>query len=420
MSPEKPESVYTHDGQSALDELRDCLVHVMTFGCAYNMGDSRKLEEILKAQDCTIVDTPKAADAVVVNTCTVVGSTERRMLRTLRNLKEKNLYVTGCMPVVQKEEIFGVCSPKIIFPNEIGERYRNVRTVQPAGVGILQVASGCLGTCSYCITRNARGRLRSFPKEEILVQADKMVKAGAKELQLTGQDVSAWGREKGWDLSQLLNEIVHIPGKFYIRLGMMNPSTLMPIIEPLIEAYRSPKIFNFLHIPAQSGSDEILNAMKRKYSAADVVRIVEEFREACPDISLATDIIVGFPGETDEQFRETMQLISRIKPNKVNITRFSMRPHTDIAGEDDLVDSLKKKRSRILLKHAEALYHEINAGWIGKETDILVTEKIRHGSVISRTPNYQNVVIQRDLPVGYEGHAVILEDRKYYFIGALC
>jgi threonylcarbamoyladenosine tRNA methylthiotransferase CDKAL1 len=404
----------------ALDELMDSSVHVMTFGCAYNMGDSRKLKEILKAQGCMMVDNPEEADAVVVNTCTVVGSTERRMLRVLSGLKGKDLYVTGCMPIVQNDEIASVCSSKVIRPEAIREKYRSVGTVEPSGVGILQVASGCLGSCTYCITRKARGPLKSVQESEILAEAQKMVEAGARELQLTGQDVSAWGYDLGTNLQRLIRSLSEIPGKFFIRTGMMNPHTLLPIIGSLIQAYESPKMFGFMHIPIQSGSDEILKAMGRQYTAGDAFRIVDSFRARYPDMNLATDIIVGFPGETDSQFGETIDLVTRLKPNKVNITRYSMRPHTAMAGGPDTLDSVKKQRSRALLRHSEMIYREINARFIGEKARILVTEKIKDGSVISRTPTYQNVVIQKDLPIGYEGHAVIFEDRKYYFLGSLC
>ena len=420
MPREDEELSRSRPDRCALDELMNRFVHVMTFGCAYNMGDSRKLKEILKAQGCGIVDNPDEADCVVVNTCTVVGSTERRMLRVLSGLKEKDLYVTGCMPIVQNDEISRVCSPKIIRPEEIREKYRSVGTVEPSGVGILQVASGCLGSCTYCITRKARGPLKSVSESEILAEAKKLVDAGAREMQLTGQDVSAWGYDMGTNLSNLIPSLSGIPGKFFIRAGMMNPSTLLPIIKPLIQAYESPKMFGFIHLPVQSGSDEILKAMGRQYTAGDAVRIVDSFRARYPDLNLATDLIVGFPGETDSQFEETIDLVTRLKPNKVNITRYSKRPHTAMAGGPDTLDSVKKQRSRALLRHAETIYREINAPFIGEKTRILVTEKIKDGSVISRTPNYHNVVIQKDLPIGYEGHAEIFEDRKYYFLGSVC
>ncbi|MDD3092083.1 MAG: MiaB/RimO family radical SAM methylthiotransferase, partial [Methanoregulaceae archaeon] len=285
---------------------------------------------------------------------------------------------------------------------------------------ILQVASGCLGSCTYCITRKARGRLKSVSVPDILAEAETMVDAGAKELQLTGQDVSAWGYDIGMNLSDLLLALGQIPGRFCIRTGMMNPSTLLPIRKPVIRAFASPEVFRFIHIPIQSGSDEILNAMGRKYTVGDAVRIVDSFRAKYPEIFFATDIIVGFPGETDSQFEESVDLVTRLKPNKVNITRYSRRPHTRMAGIRDTLDAIKKDRSRALLRHAEEIYRGINARFIGEKVRILVTEKVKDGSVISRTPAYHNVVIQKDLPIGYEGHAVILEDRMYYLLGSLC
>ena len=142
-------------------------VYIETYGCSYNFGDTANFLEVLKHYGSIPVSSPEDADAVVINTCTVVGPTERRMLRRLAALREKPLFVTGCMPLVQREAILSVCSPVIIPTERIREAYLSVRTVAPGGVGIVQIAQGCLGRCTYCITRRARGSLVSFPTEEI-------------------------------------------------------------------------------------------------------------------------------------------------------------------------------------------------------------------------------------------------------------
>jgi threonylcarbamoyladenosine tRNA methylthiotransferase CDKAL1 len=393
---------------------------VLTFGCTYNQADSEKIVEVLKHQGCVIVGSPDKADAVIVNTCTVIAPTERKMLRVIRDLREMPLFVGGCMAVVQRDRVLEVASPGFISPGEVRSEYLRVNTISPAHLGLVQIASGCQGRCSYCITRNARGPLVSFPREEVLERTTSLVRAGACEIRVTAQDVSAWGHDRGTDLPALLEDLCRIPGDFSIRLGMMNPATLLPLLPRLIPLFREEKVFKFLHVPVQSGSDAVLGRMGRGYRVSDLERIVAEFRKECPSLFLMTDLIPGFPGETEEDVKNTVDLLYRIKPNKVNITRYSWRPGTAISRRDDMPDRIKKDRSRLLLKHATRIYHQMNEQWIGKTVPLVVTERIREGSVSARTPQYHNVILQEDLAPGFRCHAVITGERTYYFAGQRC
>jgi tRNA A37 methylthiotransferase MiaB len=157
--------------------------------------------------------------------------------------------------------------------------------------------------------------------------------------------------------------------------------------------------------------------MGRGYTVAEYEEIVAVFRRKIPDLTLATDIIVGFPGETHEDFSRSLELIERICPNKINITRYSPRPLTGINSEKDFPDSVKKDRSRIMQVRAEALYSRINQPFLDSVVPFIVTEKIREGSVMARTPTYMGVVLNEDLPEGYEGRAILKKDRRYFFIG---
>jgi tRNA A37 methylthiotransferase MiaB len=415
------ETPETGCGKSAdiqiLETFRDRSVYIETYGCRYNFGDTAKLIEILKCKGSTLVDSAEAADAVIINTCTVVGPTERRMLRRLSQFREYNLYVTGCMPEVQREAIFAVCTP-IILPSEtIHEAYRTVRTAAGGGVAIVQVAQGCIGRCTYCLTRIARGPLKSFPEEEILSEILAHAPIGTPEIQITAQDVSCWGRDIGKSLPGLLKSIEDLPGRFMIRVGMMNPATVKGILDDLVDAFASDRIFKFVHLPVQSGSDAILDRMGRGYTVADFEKIVAAFKNRYPKITLATDMIVGFPGETREDFSESLELIERVRPNKVNITRYSQRPFTPLTSKEDFPDRVKKDRSRIMNSRAEKVYASINAGYLEKQVPFLVTEKIKKGSVMARSPDYLGIVINENLPVGYEGLATLKKDRKYFFIG---
>ena len=392
-------------------------VFIETYGCRYNFGDSAKLTEVLKHRGCTLADSPDDADVVIVNTCTVVGPTERRMLRRLSALSDRELYVTGCMPAVQREAILSVCDPVIIPPGVIREWYRDVGTVTGGSIGIVQVAQGCNGACTYCITRFARGPLRSFQKEEILQQVRAFAAAGAVEIQFTAQDVSSYGQDTGHSLAGLLAAAGDVPGNYRIRVGMMNPATVIEDLEGIIDAFSWEWIFKFIHLPVQSGSDEVLERMGRRYTVEDFCEIVAAFRKKFPDITVATDMIVGFCGETDEDFAASLGLVRRIRPNKVNVTRYSCRPFTTLSKEKDFPDSVKKDRSRLLLTCAEEVYADVNSACLGKEVPFIVTETVRKGSVMARSPMYQGIVINEDLPCGYEGRAVLKKDRKYFFIG---
>ena len=404
---------------SALHSLVGRHIYLEEYGCTFNHADTLALVEVLKAQGCMIVPTPEEADAVVLNTCTVIGSTERLMLRQMRRYNGHDLFLTGCMPSVQMDAIREVCSPRVIPPEEIRTAYALVNTVVPSAIGVVQVGQGCAGRCTYCITRQARGPLQSFQPPDIYTPVQQVVGHGATEVQLTGQDLSAWGLDLGRTLPDLLRGSTAFSGDYRLRLGMMNPATVLPIRDDLIAAYQSDRIFRFLHLPVQSGSDRVLAAMNRGYTASDLRQLVRAFREVHPDITLMTDLIVGFPGETDQEFGETLQLITDLSPNKVNVTRFSGRPGTPAADLPDLQDSVKKDRSRAVNDHATALYHQKNRRWIGEEVDVVVTEQRKPGSVITRDERYQNIVVPASLPFGRRCRVKIEQDCTYYFIGSL-
>jgi MiaB-like tRNA modifying enzyme len=406
---------YTRPG--ALEPLFDRRVYIETYGCRYNFGDTAKLTEVLRHHGATIVDSEDEADVVVVNTCTVVGSTERRMLRRLSQLRDREVFVTGCMPAVQPVAIRSVCSPVFLSPDAIQEYYGKINTVGGGEAGIVQVARGCIGQCTYCITRFARGPLRSFPAPAIRSQVMAFAAKGTAEIQLTAQDVSAWGRDISSSLPSLLRAISDVPPSSMIRVGMMNPATVRDILDDLIDALSAPRIFRFLHLPVQSGSDNILSRMGREYTVSEYETIIAAFRKRLPDISLMTDVIVGFPGESDEDFSETLKLVDRVRPNKVNVTRYSRRPLTPLADAYDFPDAVKKDRSRLLQAHAESLYSAINAPQVSTVAPFVVTETIRPGSVMARTPNYTGIVLNEDLPQGFTGNARLVRDRRYFFIG---
>jgi threonylcarbamoyladenosine tRNA methylthiotransferase CDKAL1 len=404
-------------GCNALRAIANKAVFVETFGCTYNHGDTRKLTEVVKSQGCRIVDSPDLADVVVVNSCMVIEKTSRKVLKSIASFRSKELYVTGCMPVVEPGRINDISHAILIPPDCIHALFGELSGVTSGSPGIVQIARGCRGRCTYCVTRLARGDLVSFPKEEIIREVEGNVRSGAAEIQLTAQDASSWGIDRNETLPDLLWDLTGIEGNFRIRIGMMNPATLGPIVAGLSEVMRDKILFNFIHMPIQSGSDRILDLMGRGYRVEDTIAIMDAIRREHPEVSLMTDMIVGFPGENDEDFQSSLSLIRKIRPNKVNITRYSARPGTRSAGLPDLTDSIKKNRSRMMNAAAETVYRDINSKWQGKVLPFIVTEKLKEGSVVTRSPSYLAIIQNEDLPIGTTGHVRITDARTYYLVG---
>jgi tRNA A37 methylthiotransferase MiaB len=223
--------------------------------------------------------------------------------------------------------------------------------------------------------------------------------------------------DTGNSLPELLAALDRIPGYHRIRVGMMNPATVRGQTNDLIDAFSGDHIFRFLHLPVQSGSDAVLIRMGRGYTVAEFEQIVRLFRQRYTGITVATDMIVGFCGETAADFSASLDLIRRVKPAKVNVTRYSRRPFTPLAGATDFPDHVKKDRSRTMNTVAEEMYASINAVQLGKTVPFMVTETLRKGSVMARSPEYAGIVIREDLPVGFSGDAVLTQDRSYFFIG---
>ncbi|OPY38960.1 MAG: coproporphyrinogen III oxidase [Methanoregula sp. PtaU1.Bin051] len=400
-----------------LETLSGKRVYIETYGCRYNFGDSEKLWEILKHHSCTRTATDEEADAIIINTCTVVGQTERRMLRRLSRFNGRDLYITGCLPDVQKGAILAICSPRFIPHTDIREQYRRIGTITPDPVAIIQISEGCNSTCTYCIARKARGPLKSAPLSEILGRVKAFAETGSVEIQLTAQDVSGWGRDHGETLPDLIRAIGELAGRFFVRVGMMNPATMLDILDDLVEAFSEGKIFKFIHVPVQSGSDRVLRLMGRGYQCEDFEQIVAAFRRKYPGITIATDMIVGFPGENEDDFSESLALLRRLQANKVNITRYSRRPSTMAFTLTDMPDGIKKERSRLMQACAEEIYHAIHARYTGNRVPFVVTEKIRSGSVLARTPSYLGIVLPVDMPYGTTGIAEIRQQTGYYLKG---
>ncbi len=393
-------------------------VYVEAYGCTQNYGEARLMQEALVGSGHTLTQSEGDADAHVLVTCTVIETTERKMVRRMTELAsyEKPLVVAGCMAAAQRDRVLAIVPRAKLLPprkwpqivklldagTACGDR---AAEIESAAFGwhdaIVPIAQGCAGRCTYCITRVARGRVSSIPMDGIVAQVLRHVERGVREIKLTGQDTAAYGLDTGTNLAALLRAIEAIPSEFRTRVGMADPLTVYPIVDGLVSAYASEKIFKFLHLPVQSGSDRILEAMRREYSVAQFDEIVHAFRRTYPEISLSTDVIVGFPGETEEDFEATMELIRRVRPDIVNVTRFSARTGTPAAKmENQIVGWRVKERSRRLSRLRFEIAQEIHDRLLGRAYTVLVTEPGKAGTVLARTPEYRQVVLTEAVPLG--------------------
>lgn len=417
-------------------------VYVEAFGCSANLADSEMVSGLLDEAGHTVVGEDEPADASVVLTCTVKTPTQNRVVKRIRELSSSGapLVVAGCMPKAQRELVAETApGASMVGPDDLldvvdaveasieGNRIESIsggpinKTCLPRlranpVVHIAPISSGCLGNCSYCIVRRARGALHSFPVDTIVEDARLALGEGCREIWVTAEDTAAYRRGVA-RLPQLLEELTGLEGRFYIRMGMMNPDQAEPILEDLIEAYRSEKMFKFLHLPVQSGNDEVLRRMRRRYTVEGFKGIVDRFRESFPRLSLSTDVICGFPGETEEQFADSLRLVKEVEPDVLNISRFWPRPGTEAAGmEGQLHGRDTKRRSRILSAQWRRQSLERNRAWVGWEGEVIVDEVGRKGSMVGRNHAYKPVVLREPVEHGEFVNAKVSEARGGYLL----
>lgn len=408
-----------------------------------NQGDTELMLGRLKKAGHEIVQDLEESDIAILNTCAVKRTTLNRVLYRLKKLhrnENKKVIVAGCLPLIDLEKIeeigefegiisclsldsieevvdriaqgeSGIKKVKGESKKTEGSRFRTGKISAP-----IPIAEGCLSDCSYCCVKFARGSLRSFEPDRIIGEIKRELKAGRKEMYITTQDTAAYGSDIGTNLPELLEKISSIQEKFKVRVGMMNPKQAMQITPELLEAYDSTKIYKFLHLPIQSGNDQVLNEMRRGYSVEDFEEIVKSFREKFQNLYLATDVIVGFPGESEKAFQDSCELIKRIKPDKINLTRFTPMPGTDAKEMEQVRSEEKKRRSKEMTDIHRKISYEKNKVFTGQEFEALVTKKGKKGGYMARLPNYKPVIVERAKP-GEFIRVKITEAKPTYLLG---
>jgi len=413
-------------------------VYLEVYGCTANKSDASLVKGLLQENNYKIANKIDDADILILLSCTVIGTTEQRMLSRLKEFKkyEKETIVTGCMASVQTDLVKAVYPDVKFLPPQytshivdfiegkklpdIPKNKTNLSKSYDDIIAPISISEGCMFSCSYCITSIARGKLRSFPIDEIIKDVDFAVKNGIKEIQLTAQDTSSYRFDSKYDLGDLLRRAVSIEEEYRIRVGMMNPYTAMKNLDSIISGFNDSKIYKFVHLPVQSGNNEILKDMNRKYNVEDFIKIVETFRDNYPDITLSTDVIVGFPGETDEQFNDTVKLLKNVKPDITNITRFSARPNTKAKTmKGRLKTEIVKERSKKLTEICNNISNQNNLKHVGKRYNILITEKGKNNTYVGRAENYKPIVVEDKVKIGDFYTVEITRSTSTYLVASL-
>ncbi len=427
------------------------------YGCTLSYGESRRTRALAEEAGWETTDDASTASMVVIHTCTVIGRTERSMLRRIDTLamSGRMVIVAGCMPRAQAEVVEALEEDLIsaVLGKEPEDVVKALGKVDPSllddpmflpGVephtgsrpdparrtdAIVPIASGCLGRCSYCITRLAWGALESSPVDKVVAMAREWMDKGFREVQLTGQDTGAWGRDMEGDdsLPQLVRAVATMdeaPAEYRVRVGMLNPDSLEPILDGFVEMLRLPRVYRFVHLPVQAGSDRILELMRRHYTVAGFEDMVARLRKAVPDLTLHTDIICGFPGEEDEEFDATLDLVKRVRPDVTNVKGFSPRPHTEAATMDGAIEgAVMKRRTRRASKLVEETSAKCLSFHEGEEVEVLITEVGKAGTqtMMARDGRYNPVVIPDggDLSVGRMVTVRLTEARGVYLLGSV-
>ncbi|NWZ62031.1 CDKAL methylthiotransferase, partial [Acrocephalus arundinaceus] len=424
-------------------------IWIRTWGCSHNNSDGEYMAGQLAAYGYKITDNSAEADLWLLNSCTVKNPAEDHFRNSIKKAQEekKKIVLAGCVPQAQPRQeylkglsIIGVQQiDRVVEVVEetikghsvrlLGQKKNNGKRLGGARldlpkirknplIEIISINTGCLNACTYCKTKHARGDLASYPVEELVDRAKQSFQEGVCEIWLTSEDTGAYGRDIGTDLPTLLWKLVEvIPEGAMLRLGMTNPPYILEHLEEMAKILHHPRVYAFLHIPVQSASDSVLMDMKREYCVADFKQVVDFLKEKVPGITIATDIICGFPGETDEDFQETMKLVELYRFPSLFINQFYPRPGTPAAKMPQVPAAVKKQRTKDLSQ----LFHSYNPydHKVGERQRVLVTEESFDSNYyVAHNPFYEQVLVPKEpLLMGKMVEVNIYEAGKHFMKG---
>ena len=402
-------------------------VYIESYGCTFNKADGQIIAGNLLENDIDIVDDMEKADVIIVNTCYVKLPTENKVTYKIQKLQEeypdKKIIVGGCMVEIDPEKLDKIgpdCSwigphqlnkaAEVVTGAYCGEVVRECGFSKESKVGvpkiaddglihIIQICEGCLGACTFCCTRFARGPLNSYPIADIVEEARYAIENGACEIQLTAQDTAAYGRDTGERLSDLIKEVSNMEGDFRIRVGMMHPKNILGQVDEIIDAMKHPKVYDFIHLPIQSGSDKVLSEMRRGHTIEQYLDIVSKFKKEIPNLTLAVDVIVGYPTETDDDFDLTVKLLEDVGPSLIHLSKYQHRKGAISSSLQEVPPEVMKKRSKFLSEIKSKITEKENLELVGTIQNVLVVEKGSKGGFIAKTDSYIPVIVD-DVELG--------------------
>ncbi|MEA9355401.1 tRNA (N(6)-L-threonylcarbamoyladenosine(37)-C(2))-methylthiotransferase MtaB [Bacteriovorax sp. PP10] len=401
--------------------LNNKRVALHTLGCRLNTSETGSIAQGFKDRGYDIVEFGQPADVVFINTCTVTDaadSTCRNLIRKAHGSSpEGKIVVAGCYAQMEPEKIAGMQGVDLVLGNSekykvfeyLDEESENAihvdkswqfygaatTTADSHTRAFLKIQDGCNYVCSFCIIPFARGRSRAITVADAVIEAKKLVSQGFKEIVLTGVNIGEYEQASGEKLHDLVAQVLAVDGLERFRLSSVEPNT---ITDELIEVLKSsPKVLDHFHIPLQSGDDEILKAMRRKYTVADYKRIIGKIMAAFPNAGIGADVIVGFPGETKEQFDNTFNLLKELPMTHFHVFPYSKRKNTTASKMDSHIHSTEKKaRVKALNMFGDAKLNLFSEDQIGKRTKVLFERRNKAGHFEGYSSNYVRVQVVTD------------------------
>jgi len=398
-------------------------IWVEAYGCSASFADSEMISGLIANGGHTLAKNESDSDLNLIVTCSVKDATATKMVYRIKKSQSKPLIVAGCLPKAERHTVEKFAkNASLMGPNSIGKTVQIIEKtldgskmvclddtdISKVGipkvrlnptVGIVEIASGCMSECTFCQTKLAKGDLKSYRIGDIVRQVKTELADGCKEIWLSSTDNGCYGLDIGEDLSSLINNVSEIPGEFRIRVGMLNPMFMPRIKNNLLKSFENDKVFRFLHVPVQSGSNDVLNNMKRGHTVQTFIDVVRKFRTKFGSFTISTDIIVGYPTETYEDFEETIELLKETRPDIVNLSRYSKRPGTDAAKMNQIDAAEIKRRSKRTTELINEISLENNKKWIGWKGKVLFDENL-DGQIKGRNFAYKPIFVNDGIEIG--------------------
>ena len=417
-------------------------IWIEAYGCSASFADSEMISGLVVNGGHTLANNSKEADLNLIVTCSVKDATANKMINRIKRLGTKPFVIAGCLPKAEKETVERFAkNASLMGPNSIGKTLDIISStldgnrkvdlddtdiskvglpkvrLNPA-IGIVEIASGCMSECTFCQTKLSKGNLTSYRIGDIARQVRSEINDGCKEIWLTSTDNGCYGLDIDADLPTLIDSVAELPGDFMVRVGMMNPMYMPRMRDRLLKSFENDRVFKFLHVPVQCGSDNVLNDMKRGHTVNTFRDIVTRFREKFPEFTIATDIIVGFPTETEEDFEETVSLLKETRPDIVNISKYSQRPGTKAARLDQIDAAEIRRRSKIIFELATQIALENNKRWLGWKGDVLIDE-VFGSQIKGRNFAYKSIFVEEPSKIGKKERVKITDITTHSLIGSI-